>query len=172
MSEEDVSINYILTGSGWSACTVEIYGQKCVATASYLSDALRELVSGTNHILSGGNEARFRFDEEPGEYRWILRSDQGGGVSVQILEFAELWGEKPDSEGKPILQATCVARHLGEALLVTLNRLLEEHGLDGYEKAWVEAEFPTEEYLKLCARLGAEPSSNVLKRRRAQRARS
>src|SRR5262245_32400870 len=95
VAEADVSMDYRLTGSGWSACTLEMYGQKCVTTASYLSDALRELVEGANHMLSGGHEARFRFDEEPGEYRWILRSVQDGGVSVRILEFPELWAEKP-----------------------------------------------------------------------------
>ena len=42
-----------------SSCSIDIYGQTCVVTASYLSDPLRELVSATNHMLSGGTEARF-----------------------------------------------------------------------------------------------------------------
>ena len=138
----DVTIDYRLTGSGWSSCTVHLYGQSCVVTASYLSDALRELVSATNHVLGGGREARFHFDEEPGEYRWILSSTGDRGLLVRILEFPHLWGEKPDSDGKTVLEAICPVRLFGEAVLLSLNRILDEHGLRGYREKWVNADFP------------------------------
>jgi hypothetical protein len=168
VSGEDISFNYQLTGVGWAMCTVGIYGQKCVTTASYLSDALQALVCGINHILLGGSEARFRFDEEPGEYRWILKSIGDGCVSVRILEFDDLWAEKPDAEGKPIFEVSCPIHHLGGALLVALNRLLEEHGLDGYKKQWGATEFPTKDYLRLCSSVGTEPSKLLLVQRKRQ----
>lgn len=155
----DIIIDFKLTGAGWSECVLEIYGQSCTVTASYLSDALRELISGVNHILSGGNDARFRFDEEPGEYRWILGRVDAGAVSVRILEFPELWGDKPDSEGKVIFDVTCSIRELAHALLSSLNSLLTEIGLDGYKEKWINAEFPLEEYKKLCAHLGVMPAN-------------
>jgi len=157
----DVTVDYRLTGAGWSSCTIDLYGRSCVVTASYLSDALRELVSATNHVLAGAKEARFRFDEEPGEYRWILSSTGDGGLLVKILEFPQLWGEEPDSEGKSVLEATCPAKLFGEAVLLSLNRLLDEHGLFGYWEKWVEADFPVDGYRTLCSRLGA-PLSRVI----------
>jgi hypothetical protein len=159
----DVSVDYRLTGSGWSSCTIDIYGQTCVVTASYLSDALRELVSAMNHLLSGGKEARFSFDEEPGEYRWILNSILGGGLALKILAFPQLWGDKPDTEGRIVLDATCQMRVFAEAVMVSLNRLLEEHGLKGYREKWVEAEFPVEDYRILCSNLGSIPASVIRK---------
>jgi hypothetical protein len=151
----DVTVDYRLTGSGWSSCTIELYGQTCVVTASYLSDALRELVSATNHLLGGGKEARFQFDEEPGEYRWILSSTGEGGLRIKILQFPQLWGEKPDSDGQTVLEATCPVRLFGEAVLLSLNRILDEHGLRGYREKWVNADFPLEDYRVLCSTLGA-----------------
>jgi hypothetical protein len=168
MAQEEVSIDYQLTGSGWSECTIDVFGQRCVVTASYLSDALRELVSGVNHILGGGSEARFRFDEEPGEYRWILSRITDQAVAIRILEFAELWGEKADSEGKQLFEATCPIRYVADALLQTLNALLAEHGIEGYRKKWLEAEFPKDDYLKLCAHLGFEPAIDAFNVRRVQ----
>jgi hypothetical protein len=153
----DVSVDYRLTGSGWSSCTIDIYGQTCVLTASYLSDPLRELVSAMNHMLSGGKEARFSFDEEPGEYRWILNSILGGGLALKILEFPQLWGDKSDAEGRIVLEATCQVRVFAEAVLVSLNCLLEEHGLKGYKETWSNAEFPVDDYRVLCSKLGSIP---------------
>jgi len=105
--------------------------------------------------------ARFSFDEEPGEYRWILTAIHGGGLALKILEFPQLWGEKPDAEGRIVLDATCQVRVFGEAVLVSLNRLLEEHGLKGYRQIWSNAEFPVEDYRVLCSNLGSIPASVI-----------
>ena len=153
----NITIDYKLTGAGWSECALDVNGQTCTVTASYLSDALGELVRGVNHILSGGNEARFHFDEEPGEYRWIVGRLDAGAVSVRILEFPQLWGDRPDSEGKVVFDVTCPIHELARALLSSLNGLLTEYGLDGYQAKWLEAEFPLEEYKALCAHLGVTP---------------
>ena len=40
-----IVIHYNLTGSGWSECIVEINGQKALLTASFLSDALADLLN-------------------------------------------------------------------------------------------------------------------------------
>lgn len=154
-----IALEYKLVGKGWAECVLDFYGSKCTVTASYLSDALLELVSGTNHILSGGTEAKFSFDEGPGEFRWILRRTAEGGLAIKILEFADLWGSKPDEEGTVVLDITCLARDFSDALLVSLNELLDEYGLDGYRDKWAEAGFPVAQYQTLCEHLGELPSS-------------
>lgn len=154
----DVIVDYRLTGSGWSSCAVELYGQSCVITASYLSDALRDLVSATNHVLGGGQEARFRFEEEPGEYRWILSPTRDGGLLVKILEFPQARGRRPDSDGETVIEATCPAKLFGEAVLLSLNRILDEYGLHGYREKWANADFSLEDYRLLCSMLGSPMS--------------
>lgn len=158
----DIEVTYKLVGTGWSECVLDIYGQTCKVTASYLSDALRQFVEAINHILRGGNEAKFSFDEEPGEYRWILERKEKNALKVRIIEFAELWGGKDDSEGKVIYEVTCPTYEFGKALLVSLNGLLDEYGFAGYKEKWVNAEFPVEQYLELCSLVGISPSNRAL----------
>lgn len=153
---EDIIVDYKLTGTGWSECKLSIHGQTCTVTASYLSDALRELIGGVNHILSGCNETKFSFDEEPGEYRWLLRRLDDGAVSVLILWFPELWGDAPDADGKAIFEATCQIRAFAQTLSTSLDGLLAEHGLEGYKDKWVEADFPLAEFRALCALLDGD----------------
>ena len=140
----NITVEYKLVGKGWAACTLNFYGGEYTLTASYLSDALLELVSGTNRLLAGGTEARFSFDEEPGEYRWIMRCTKEVGLNVKILEFPELWGRKPDEKGTVLLDIICRPRDFAIALLLSLNELLEEIGVDGYRDIWANAQFPSD----------------------------
>jgi hypothetical protein len=158
----DIEIQYKIVGAGWSECVLDVYGQTCTVTASYLSDALGEFVKAVNHILGGGNEARFSFDEEPGEYRWILKRNEDNALLITIIEFPDLWGDKDDSEGKVIFEATCQAHEFGKALLVSLNGLLDDYGIVGYKEKWVDAEYPVEQYNELCSHVGISPSIKVL----------
>ena len=128
----NVTIDYKLTGTGWAICHIDLFGTRYTVTASYLSDALLALVNGTNHLLAGGAEARFSFDEEPGEYRWILRRTGDGGLAVRILAFPQLWGGKPDEDGDVLADATCQLGEFARALLLALNSVLEEVGVAGY----------------------------------------
>lgn len=154
----NIALDYKLVGIGWAECTLDFYGTKYIVTASYLSDALLELVSGANHVLSGGAEARFSFDEEPGEYRWIFRRTQDGGLAVKILDFPELWGHKPDEKGRVLMDVTCQLGDFARALLLSLNELLEELGVEGYRDKWAESDFPAAQYSALCEHLGELPS--------------
>lgn len=167
----DIAIEYKLTGTGWSECTLDVYGQQCQVTASYLSDALLELSSGVSHVLGTGTEARFSFDEEPGEYRWILRRLEGDGLSVRILAFDELWGHQPDEEGSLTFDVTCSVREFSQALLNALNQLLDEYGVEGYNDKWHQSEFPYDQYRTLCAQLGEPVSTKLKVDKRAKRSR-
>ena len=73
-----LTIDYRLTGSGWADCTVRADGKACEISASYLSDALGNLVLAAVAVLAGAHSISVGFDEEPGEYRWaVVRTDNG-----------------------------------------------------------------------------------------------
>lgn len=170
----DVIVDYRLTGIGWSACTIKMYEQTCDVHASYISDGLGKLVSATNLILAGGSiladgtEAKFSFDDEPAEYRWILSRTGYENLSIKILAFPDHWsGRRPDSEGAVLLQATCPVRLFGKAVLFSLNRILEKHGLRRYKKKWIEDDFPLDGYFALCSSLGSMPSSIAMEKRQS-----
>jgi hypothetical protein len=93
-------------------------------------------------LLSGAESVRTTFDEEPGEYRWIIEG-LDGRLHIRILEFEELWGKRPDSDGKVVLDGRCDRLDFVTAVRDTLQRVLDEHGVVGYEDRWVEHEFPS-----------------------------
>lgn len=64
-----ISVQYNLTGRGWSECIVEIDDQQVHLTASYLSDALADLLDAVAAVVRGADQATASFTEEPGEFR-------------------------------------------------------------------------------------------------------
>lgn len=150
-----VSVDYKLTGAGWAACTIKVDGCECTATASYLSDALGALLAAVNQVLSGEVESRCSFDEEPGEYRWIFSRHEDGRLSIRILLFDDLWSELPDAQGRTVLFAQCHLREFANSVMSTCSDLLKKYGLRGYEEKWIEHEFPSDEYDRLCQYLKA-----------------
>ena len=138
-----VSLEYNLTGRGWSECIVEIDDQRIILTASFLSDALADLLRAIADVLRGNDEATASFTEEPGEYRWQFMRVSKDRLSVCILWFDEFYRNRPKLEGKVILKAECRLRTFAGAILSASQRVLETYGLDGYRKQWVRYEFPT-----------------------------
>ena len=95
-----MEFGYRLTGTGWSEarlgdgpCSVRI-------TASYLGDALGELLEAVGVLLEGAEQARCSWAEEPGEYRWIF-DRAGSDVRLRVLdeygedEYLRLWAQNP-----------------------------------------------------------------------------
>jgi len=148
-----VGFHYELTGSGWSECRISIGGARCEVTASYLSDALGELASAVEDVLRWpGVDARAVLVEEPGEYRWRFIQAGNERVRVKIIEFPD-WGGKDDGSGKPIFDAECDRRSLGESVARQLRRLLDVHGVRGYRRKWVNNDFPMQRFLAIEALL-------------------
>jgi hypothetical protein len=137
-----VSLEYNLTGRGWSECIVEIDDQRVILTASFLSDALADLLRAIADVLRGNDEAKASFTEEPGEYRWKFTRVSKDRLSVCILWFDEFYRNRPNLEGKVILKAECRLRTFAGAVLSASQRVLETYGLDGYKEQWVRYEFP------------------------------
>lgn len=151
------SLSYALTGVGWSRGSLTIGGASLNFEASYLSDAFGDLVGGVLALLDGAPSVRFSFEMEPGEYRWICRQTDNGGLAIQVLWFDERWTERPDAEGEVRFSAATQVVSFAQALKDCADELLVSHGLAGYLAQWVEAPFPAAEYRRLCKHLGAPP---------------
>jgi hypothetical protein len=136
-----ISIDYRLVGTGWSRCSIALDGDQVEITGSYLSDCLGALADAAVLLQGGATSTRCSFDEEPGEYRWIIECT-GSQARVRILEFAELWGDRPDAEGQVLLDGHCDATAFVTAVRDALERVANVHGVDGYKQRWVEHDFP------------------------------
>lgn len=144
-----VSFAYDLVGSGWAECTIAIDEQHATITASYLSDAFGDLLSAVIRIVEGQPEATASFAEEPGEYRWRIFRKEPDRLLIRILEFPQLWGDRPDEEGQILFEAECRLRTFAGAVQSESQRLLEKHGTDGYLGTWHQHEFPLEKQERL-----------------------
>lgn len=138
-----LTIDFNLEGTGWADCIVQFNETKCEIYASYLSDALGSLVVCGVAVLAGVHSISVGFDEEPGEYRWGVTSGDGNQVRVVILSFPQLWGNRPDSEGEPLIAFELTRLEFGIAVRDAASKVLAQHGEAGYKSRWVQHDFPT-----------------------------
>ena len=144
-----VRIDYNLIGRGWSECVLQVDDKKIVLIASYLSDALYNLLYATIRIVKDLNCGTVKFQEEPGEYRWILTRLTKDRLNIRILWFGNSFSTQIDEEGKVIFEAECRLRTFAGAVLSASQKLLEEYGMEGYKEEWVNHEFPIHLQLRL-----------------------
>jgi hypothetical protein len=137
-------LDYHLDGTGWSRATVADQDQTAHLTASYLSDALGDLTRATLALVRGARQATISWEEEPGEYRWLL-TRTGGDLAIRILWFDDADTQQPDEAGRVVFATTCILTTFATALARQLQQLLDDLGVDGYKRQWVRHDFPLSE---------------------------
>jgi hypothetical protein len=105
--------------------------------------------------LSRFSRISFSFDEEPGEYRWVLSASRLNEFDLQILSLPELWGDKPDSEGQLLFRTVCVPETFASAVHAAAAGVLAEYGEKGYHEKWSEHGFPMAQFNELSCLLSA-----------------
>ena len=144
----NLSVNFRLTGIGWAECQIADETSSCTVTASYLSDAMRHLLLAATAVVSEFRRVTFKFDEEPGEFRWVISSTLWE-IDLTILEFRELAGDRPDSEGIVRFKTVCRPRTFAEAVYTAATEVLSTLGESGYAEEWAEFPFPMLQYEEL-----------------------
>ena len=144
-----LAIEYRLSGTGWAECRISDESNSCELTASYLSDALHNLLIAATAVISGFSQVSFRFDEEPGEYRWVISSPRVNEIQLEIREFDELWGSRPNEEGRLLFQTVCLPETFAKAVTSAAESVLATHGESGYLEKWAEHPFPGKQYAVL-----------------------
>jgi hypothetical protein len=143
--KEQIHISYKLVGSGWSECRVETNNGRAELSASYLSDALGNLVRSAIAVVSCFHIVEFGFDEEPGEYRWSMNALGNNFIRLRVVEFPELWGNKPTETGRLLLEEIITILDYAKAVHACAITVLQEYGLVGYAEKWAEHQFPERE---------------------------
>ena len=155
----NVEFEFRLVGTGWAEGRIAIGDEFASPTASYLSDALGDLIRAVGALCEGAHEVRASWDEEPGEYRWIFQR-VGSTVRLRLLGFPHLrgWQDAPDGDEEVLLDAECPVSDLASAIASGAQRLLDEVGADAYEEKWVEHPFPADDLAALEQSLNATSS--------------
>jgi hypothetical protein len=140
--ETEARVDYRLTGHGWSEADVVIGQQQAHLTASYICDALGDLVRAGLEMAAGGSAARVTWALEPGCYRWKF-DRRGADLDVEIWSYAGDWSYvEPETDGLLVMHAECTIRALCRAISVAAHSVLSMHGADAYLDDWGTA-FPT-----------------------------
>ena len=164
-----MKLRYKLTGSGWAEAVLEDEQSAVTVSASYLSDALGSLARSALAVFRGSGEVRFSFDEEPGEYRWVLKKKEAQSYSLTILLFTELWGNKPDGDGKVVFEREFSSIEYAKMVLKTLENVRHEYGDAGYKAKWHEHDFPSKELDELHSLLDQKEPIQIITAQRASR---
>ena len=144
-----LAMSFELTGVGWARCQITGSEGLCTVTASYLSDALGSLVIAATAVQAGFSRATFSFEEEPGEYRWVITTPRTNEVELSIIEFRSASNEEPDERGKLLLRTRCRPVVFAEAVSTAASRLFSHFGESGYKEQWSEHPFPTKQLAEL-----------------------
>jgi hypothetical protein len=147
-----VQFEFTLRSFGWADGRIAIGNAAAAPTASYLSDALGDLLRAVCTLCEGADEARAAWQEEPGEYRWIF-GRTGQCVRLVLLELPD-WG-LPDSQGRPVLDAECELDALARAVIGAAAAIKEDIGIDGYLERWIYYPFPANDLEALERWVGA-----------------
>lgn len=137
-----ITITYKLTGHGWAQFDLNIHGQEISLIASYLSDALGDLLSATTLIASGGHDATAALIEEPGEHRIRFLRIDSQTMTLRVIYMDSAFSHKADERGKLIYEAHCNIRDFARALLTATQELWTQLGDDGYRAQWLSHEYP------------------------------
>ena len=138
-----ISFSYRLTGSGWAIAELSDEKHEVRIPASYLCDALRDLVIAVESVFSA-ESSECLWEEEPGEVHWKFQRT-GDRVTVEVL-----WNKERamfDSEDDLL--------HFASQVTVALQKLLAEWGVDGYSKKWGYP-FPVEAHHALAQAIALE----------------
>ena len=138
-----MELHYELIGRGWARVSVEIEGRTIELIASYLSDALGDMAAGAIALLSGEQEVRFSFQDEPGEYRWIFTSEGEEGLRLNILSFQDCFAAPSDHGGTVILEGSTARWEFASEVAEVLDRIVDSIGVVAYEAEWCGA-FPSQ----------------------------
>jgi hypothetical protein len=138
-----IAFNYELTGAGWAEATVGIDGSIVRVTASYLSNALDDLLRAVVNVVRGIPKNSFSFLEEPGEYCWQLQCIGEDQLSITITWYED-WQQLRELPGKVVFERSCRLRTFAGAVYDSSKRLIDHYGKQGYREKWVQHEFPSD----------------------------
>jgi hypothetical protein len=142
-------LDYSITALGWAECSVTDETSSCTISASYLGDALGNLVLAACAALRYFGRITFSFEEEPGEYRWVIEAPRLNEVLLQIYEFTESQSSKPEAAGTLLFSTSCVPLTFAQAVHAAASKLLVELGESGYLDQWSEHPFPMHPFREL-----------------------
>ncbi|MGC4757580.1 hypothetical protein [Micromonospora trifolii] len=151
MKPNEFRFGWQLPGIGCAVCTIGDGRRKMVRlVASYLTDALADVLHGLQALYRDNGVDRFFFDQEPTEIRWVVRRASTDAI-LSIYQFNDVAVslDLPDSAGQVLWRSTQPRSAVVHAVTREARRVLNEYGEQGYRAKWVRHPFPVNALLDL-----------------------
>jgi hypothetical protein len=131
--------------------TVRDGDQEWELLVSDLVDPLESLAIATRDLALGASVSRADWEEDPGTLRWVLQR-KNGRILIRVLRLPQMFTNEPDEMGEAVFALECRLEEFIGQVLSELRRILEVHGVDGYQKLSPHARgFPMATYKELQA---------------------
>jgi hypothetical protein len=163
------TFSYRLTDVGWAEADLAATDQSVRLTASYLSDALDNLLGAIEHVLNGAETSEAFWDEEPGRFHWDLER-QGPNVHLRIFveegtrrEWPQPRWKAPsgvqtrETDERPefcVFAITVPMRIVARTIAEAAANVLAQEGELAYWDQWRAARFPVSRLWRIQDELG------------------
>ncbi|MFD1722933.1 hypothetical protein [Amnibacterium endophyticum] len=137
-------VNLAADARGWADPTVQIGDAGLKMTASYLTDALGELLQALMSLVNGSLITECEWTQEPGGWRWEFRRPDEAAVDLVIAfkedAYTQPWISIESAQVR--LQERLPLTEVIEAITAGSRRCFEQWGLSGFAEQWDEHPFP------------------------------
>lgn len=158
MKQTILRLSCTLVGQGWVEVTLSDGVNQRRFLASYLSDAIGDLLKVVISLLEGTQQGTCLWELEPGEYRWLF-ARQEEQIQICLVSFARTFSRQVDEEGTCVLTVQCSLLKFATKLCKQLEHFLATWGEKGYHNTWGHP-FPQEDFQKMKRLLShAHPAS-------------
>ncbi|MEY9876930.1 hypothetical protein ABH931_006443 [Streptacidiphilus sp. MAP12-33] len=130
-----------LGGSGWAKCHLVDGDAQVQLVASYLTDALADLVGAVGGLYGEQDVRRCCFDMEPQELRWVF-TVQGADVLLAVYQFPDFGLGLPEDAGRVRWRSQQPRSVVAHAVLEAAQEVWREHGEEGYLAKWKRYPYP------------------------------
>jgi hypothetical protein len=137
----DVHFDFVVGPHGWARAKFEIGEAQLSLLASYMTDALGDLIRAALALAGGSSDQKVVWVEEPGCSEWVLIRDSET-LRVQIVHYDGLSPTHLGDLGVPELDASCSTAEFLNAIYLGADAALSAHGPDRYKELWRAHEFP------------------------------
>lgn len=135
-----LDISFELIGRGWVEATLSNGEKDVTINASYLSDAPNDLIIAVAVLLEGVKETTCSWQEEPGEYRWLLKREDDS-VSIQVLLLKQSFSRQNNLSGQKIIVGQEDLDKFTQQIINEFDTIATKYTFNGYKNYW-GYEFP------------------------------
>lgn len=129
---------------GWADPSIEVDGDVLRMCASYLTDALGDLLNALLKLLNGSPDASCRWTQEPADWEWRFDRPNEDDITLRIRFVRDGFRAPPqrfsDEDARLTVHAPLV--DIVQAIAGGARRCLDEVGPSGFAEQWMESPFP------------------------------